>query len=251
MHDPMTVAWEIRYPWGEAYPGAKRGGSFITIWHVDPERDGTDDSCGWFMRVRHGDKAALETIEKDFTFEWHQDYGSGPCGWFHQLTGHPIMSVQATALEMFRRAAYTHFGQDWRKTERFMKRNLYAILSFAENGTDSMRDSMVRYVEKRKDDRISSFAAMVYGWILRAEQPWYRHPRWHIHHWRFQVHPWQTVRRFLLTRCCRCGKRFPWGATVCTDQWDSPHPRFLRGEQGVYHADCRDIHSNGAAQAAA
>ena len=43
MHDPMTVAFEIRYPW-------KKYASFITIWHVDPEKDGSDDSCDWFHR---------------------------------------------------------------------------------------------------------------------------------------------------------------------------------------------------------
>lgn len=37
MHDPMTVAHEIKI----------FGRCFITIWHVDPEADGTDDSCGW------------------------------------------------------------------------------------------------------------------------------------------------------------------------------------------------------------
>lgn len=37
MHDPMTVAFEIPRPW-----------PLVTVWHVDPERDGTDDSCDWF-----------------------------------------------------------------------------------------------------------------------------------------------------------------------------------------------------------
>ena len=49
MHDPMTVAFEIRSPikrkskfWPQGYRN-----SLITIWHVDPEKDGSDDSCGW------------------------------------------------------------------------------------------------------------------------------------------------------------------------------------------------------------
>lgn len=37
MYDPKTVAHEIKL----------FGKYFITIWHVDPETDGTDDSCGW------------------------------------------------------------------------------------------------------------------------------------------------------------------------------------------------------------
>lgn len=34
MYDPWTVAFSL-------YP-------FLTIWHKDPEKDGTDDSCDWF-----------------------------------------------------------------------------------------------------------------------------------------------------------------------------------------------------------
>jgi hypothetical protein len=52
MHDPMTVAFEIKWP----FPAKKTWGNgaiyrdyktLVTIWHVDPESDGTDDSCGW------------------------------------------------------------------------------------------------------------------------------------------------------------------------------------------------------------
>jgi len=82
MRDPMTVAHEIKYPWYESRPWprklrerVKRGtldarqawdemtpaqqqrcckhfidGTrrlFITIWHDDPQSDGSDDSCGF------------------------------------------------------------------------------------------------------------------------------------------------------------------------------------------------------------
>lgn len=80
MHDPSTVAHQIKYPWFEYKPWPKkfrrdpnpwrlkRGweempdelkatrskswpegyrNDFITIWHEDPERDGSDDSCGY------------------------------------------------------------------------------------------------------------------------------------------------------------------------------------------------------------
>src|SRR5687767_14141855 len=57
MHDPMTVAFEIKYPWrkypkGDKYfPDGYRE-PFITVWHVDPEKRGSDDSCDWFGRRR-------------------------------------------------------------------------------------------------------------------------------------------------------------------------------------------------------
>jgi hypothetical protein len=55
MHDPMTVAFTIRYPWRDAptkhYPKGYRQ-RFVTIWHVDPEKRGSDDSCDWFGNHR-------------------------------------------------------------------------------------------------------------------------------------------------------------------------------------------------------
>jgi hypothetical protein len=48
MHDPMTVAFDIRYPWlgkpCKLFPDGYRD-TFITIWHVDPEKDGDESSC--------------------------------------------------------------------------------------------------------------------------------------------------------------------------------------------------------------
>lgn len=51
MHDPLTVAWEIKRPWRDKPSQFFKEGyrpAMITVWHKDPERDGSDDSCGWF-----------------------------------------------------------------------------------------------------------------------------------------------------------------------------------------------------------
>src|SRR5438045_1892516 len=73
MHDPMSVAFEIRYPW-RAYKNPRteweRGyrSSFITIWHVDPEKGGSDDSCDWFGRrvTKREKELAASLIDNDF-----------------------------------------------------------------------------------------------------------------------------------------------------------------------------------------
>ena len=46
MHDPMTVAFDIKYPWWRKSSLFPKGyhSSFITIWHVDPDIRGDDDS---------------------------------------------------------------------------------------------------------------------------------------------------------------------------------------------------------------
>lgn len=121
MHDPLTVAFEIRRPWPQRrrlLGGAHYYPSLVTIWHKDPERNGTDDSCDW-----------------------------------------------------------------------------------------------------------------------RRPRPWYRHPRWHVHHWKVQVHFTQALKRYLFSRCSKCGGRFTWNYAPMSG-WSGGGPRWFRSEVGVYHHGC-------------
>lgn len=54
MFDPDSVAFEIG-----------KHGRICTIWHCDPCTDGTDSSCGIFMRARHGDPEVLAESRTD------------------------------------------------------------------------------------------------------------------------------------------------------------------------------------------
>ena len=46
MHDPMTVICDIKYPWPKwgaersRFDGKRYRDTFITLWHVDPEKGG-------------------------------------------------------------------------------------------------------------------------------------------------------------------------------------------------------------------
>jgi hypothetical protein len=124
MHDPMTVAFDIPNPfarrWGESWFSRP---ALVTIWHVDPEADGSDDSCGWCFPGR----------------------------------------------------------------------------------------------------------------------PWWRHPRWHVHHWKIQVHPLQMLNRWLFSRCATCGKGFGWGYAPVASGWHPEGPRWFRSEEGVRHHECAHV----------
>lgn len=219
MHDPMTLIYGCR---------------FFDLWHVDPEKDGTDDSCGWFKRARHGNPTVLEAIRKGLASEWDGEYS----GWFNK-DGSPRYSTVAITLQMFRRAAYNYFGRSWTKTNRFMQRNLFEILAFAENPIDSLHDFITnKYGVEDRERRIDQMASILYGWIIRAEQPWYRHPRWHIWHWKLNIHSIQNLKRWLFSRCAHCGKRFGWGYAPVSHSWDNDGPRWLRSEKGVFHHEC-------------
>lgn len=247
MHDPQTVAFNVPRPWPQrTKPGVARQlygrlhwPTWITIWHVDPERDHTDDSCGWFPRARHGSAAVLAEIVREFTF--HATWAGG---WFDKVDGLPVRSNHAIALDMFFVAARIHFRgrfdkHGWRGAHRFMRRNLFDILRFAESPSDGLKETFEQhYGPSPLDARLEDYAAMVYGWILRAERPWYRHPKWHVWHWKLQIHPSQAFKRWAFSRCARCGKGFSWGYAPISHSWNGTGPLWFRSERSVYHSDC-------------
>ena len=237
MYDPSTVAHEIKSPFRRApdkfWPKGYRS-TLVTIWHEDPEADGSDDSCGWFIRARHLDKALRERVRKEFRFNW-----TWSAGWF-DAEQRPKFSSAAITLLMVQRAAYEYFGGSWPKTERFVQRHLAEILLFGENGTDSMHDIITNRWRSTAsaDERANESADIILAWVARHDRPWWRHPRWHVHHWRIQVHGVQAFKRWAFSRCEGCGKRFPWGYAPTSHQWSGGGPRWFRGEPGVYHNEC-------------
>ena len=185
MHDPET---QIIGFWSKYH-------TFI-LWHRDPCKDGSDDSCGWFMRGKHGDKKILEKIKSDYEFEWDRTYEKYSCGWFHP-DGAPHLSVIGITINMFLVAGCRIMGRE--KTIKYMNNHIAEILIFAENTVDSLHDGITRkfeigckekYTPQIRNERLSSMASCIYGWYLRDLRPWYKHPRWHIWHWRvtFKIH---------------------------------------------------------------
>lgn len=231
----MTLAFEIKSPFkrkSKWWPNGYRN-TLVLIWHVDPETDNTDDSCGWFMRSRHGDKATLERIVKAFEFDWDRVFKSDSgkvyyTGYFYpenEGAGMPNMGVTAIVLNLFFIAANEVFKvnglTNWKKTRRWMQSHLFDIMFFAENPTDSLRHDVVRFwgTETKRDERIRNMASCIYGWILRETRPWYKHPRYHVHHWKIQWVFGQKLWRFLFRRCAACGKRFHFNESPVTN-WE-------------------------------
>lgn len=180
----------------------------FTLWHHDPCRGpGGDDSCGFFMRSYHGDKKVLDAITRDFEYDWDRVYmpderehdpddGVFKRKIYHRgffkPDGDPVLSVHGVVLNLFFIAALKVF-RTRRKAVAYLNANLFEILFFAENPIDSMRDGIVRtfakgcdepYTPARRKERIESMASCIYGYILRDTRPWWKHPRWHVHHWR-------------------------------------------------------------------
>ncbi len=211
MHDPTTLAFSIKWPWKGKHDYRH---SIIDIWHCDPCKDGTDDSCGWFKRSRHGDKKVLEKIAKRFEEDWDRVYMSETedeetgkssiyfCGYFCP-NGDPHLSVNAIVNNLIFLAAFEHFkSRD--KAIKFCQKHCFEIMLFGENPFDSLHASITRKFYGRKPEtahqrkyRIEELASIIYGWILRADLKWYQHARWHLHHWSIKIVVLQDFVRWL------------------------------------------------------
>jgi len=75
MFDPSTVCFEIKYPWYKNTSFGKYRDTFIRIWHEDPCRDGSDDSCDWFGHKRKLTKAEKALAEAIYNMEPILDNG--------------------------------------------------------------------------------------------------------------------------------------------------------------------------------
>ena len=249
MYDTKTLAFVIKYPFKN-----KSGyrSPILTIWHNDPATDGTDDSCGWRIRLRHSNKDVYEKIVKEFESEWDDTYKSEDSsyvynrGWFSPL-GYPVLSVQGIVFNMYLYASKIVFNpQDkisptraWNKAWRFMDKWHSQIVYFAENNRDSMSDNITRkfeigcnveYTPERRMAMIRNCAEIIYTDIINKERKWWKHPRWHIHHWSFQFHPLQQLKRRYLDKCCKCGKRGFKGGAMSDGS----------GGNNIWHEQCDD-----------
>lgn len=251
MHDPMTVAFEIKYPWRDTshgttklFPNGYRR-SFITVWHVDPETDGSDDSCGWSRPKLSKDQTSrIKSIAGDEARE----------PWYQAFLGKKIESP--TEAETLLRQAFMLVGKVFSKEHICkppIKRVTYEEASrwaceMIANPVDNFRSSLSflpgwssNSEQDRESDReytAERFFWCVGAFILRERRPWYRHPRWHIWHWHLQIHPLQDFKRWAFTRCASCGKGFHWGQSGWTNQWNSDGPQWFRSEHDLHHDGC-------------
>jgi hypothetical protein len=186
MHNPSTLAFDIYLGRKQKKNGHYRS-PIITIWHEDPETDGTDDSCGWFIRSRHIDPKLLEKVRKEFAFNFEHEY------WFNS-GGYPIFSIPGVVLNMYNTAAWQIFMHlngdkpDRARHTKFMRKHLFDILYFAENPVDSLNTSInMKYGVEDTSERIAHFTSVITADIMRKLRPWYKHPRWHVHHWQISL----------------------------------------------------------------
>lgn len=271
MHDPMTVAHEIKYPWYRHKPWPKKArrdpdpwrlkrrweemteaqrskldrhwpegyrDTFITIWHVDPERDGSDDSCGYSyvkltpkQREKLRNAAWHEGLHPHFLCcaekEWDRTYTEAETLYRGLvILVCRVLEIKITFDEACKYAAESCHILDVAKTGG-------AFCFLPGYHSNSKKDN--------PDDRQEHFWGIMCGVarnIITSRRPWWRHPKWHFWHWKIKCNPTTDFKRWAFSRCCKCGKGFSWGYAPVTNNWNSTGPMWFRSENDVFHSSC-------------
>lgn len=236
MHDPQTQAFDIKAPW-------KRNGyrpSLLVIWHVDPEKGGSDDSCGWSyprltkdQRRRIRDFAWGEGRDPYFLREAGKEWTGSRAEAEVLYRGLVLLTARAIGIRMtFEQAALyaaTHVHNGGCEDPA---RNFCWLPGYHCNGPDS---------PEKRQDYLAGVMAGIARSILAERRRWWQHPRWHVHHWKLQVPMLQQFKRWAFSRCATCGKRFRYGEAPHTASWHSTGPRWFRGERDMHHGECMGI----------
>ena len=257
MHDPMTLAFQ--------FPPHRHGGPYrapwVEVWHVDPEVGGNDDSCNWHGFRPHIPDDLRAWLRKEGEDHWVyairgvEKWRDTDDGRIVPMPDHywPGGMTSASALELLygiwsiivwrapRKGGpiYTRHLSRWLHTTE-TRAGLPHLMEMLTNPTDNLHDLVTRARAGDADGQkaMGDLFVAVYRIMQGATRPWWRHPRWHVHHWSIRVPLIQRLKRFLFSRCATCGKRFPWGYAPISSSWHGPGPRWFRGEEDVHHHEC-------------
>lgn len=211
MYDPSTLIYSLYIPYTRIH--------LLDIWHVDPETDGSDDSCGWFApKLTEAQKEKIESIVKsDHTF----------------VTSKPMTDFGLVFYAWTTVATVIHKRKI--RSKGLSQAELQEITWLAHNPFDGFVGVAREPMDKRD---FRGFIYNVYRSYLRHHRKWWQHPRWHIHHWKIVVTPILKLKRMAFTKCCKCGGRFKYGESPTTANWHSDGPKWFKSETGMYHLNC-------------
>ncbi len=267
-YDPQTLAFNFPpYPRGgigsKSHPKPWTLGRWlyslspwigVDVWHIDPEKPGTgnrtDDSCGWFDRTpgEYADAAAYVLADQSFVHdvrlilarrepmpypfyegisECHMTGLRLPAGELLALT---LLVAGQLELRRWWNGANGNGGAHasfWRRTLDRQRNVATKAADLALNPIDNLS-----HVEK-PEDAVRLIAAA----LNRRFRPWWKHPRWHVHHWKINFHLLRNLRR-MVEPCATCRK--PLGFGYCP----------VHDSRGDHHGECYGIApaTNGAPQ---
>lgn len=235
MHDPLTLAFEIKSPFREPktkmFPDGYRH-PLISIWHKDPCRGRGDDSCGWaWPRLTDAQEELLSSLAfneavNPYFLDSLDRKNCAPRGDIEiKLRGLLLLIAKVLNVKLtFDQAAaqaslYVHGNEAVGTTNLF-----YFLPGYHTNNKEDR-------VEDRKEFFLGLLCCLARTEVLGPTRRWWQHPRWHFWHWRIVIHPLREVWRWAFDRCRVCGKRFAWQESRVSDDWDGYRIRHASCDQ--------------------
>lgn len=190
------------------------------IWHLDPQKRSkgqrTDDSCGWFDRRPgpYADAVAYILRDENTMHEIARairmrDPVTGPYG--HTYPRLPLSECLAIVLLV---ADELELRRWWNGQNG--KGGAHA--SWIRKTLTRSRDvnKLARWLALSPIDNLSAvddpekMVNLIAGALHREFRPWWKHPKWHVHHWEVKFDLASNVRR-MFERCATCHKRLGFG----------------------------------------
>jgi hypothetical protein len=176
MHDPSTQAFCLVSPFKQRCGNSHYRSPLVTIWHRDPETDGSDDSCGYtYARLTEAEREKVRRVAADLTDDKYERlFWSTPDG--HFCAEHPYLEM---ILAGFEAVAWRVFRK------RIEPRHYPRIISAAVYPHDNLRSLLNGPMRKNDVER---FFFIIARNFKTYDRRWYQRPRWHFWHWRIQFH---------------------------------------------------------------
>ena len=165
----------------------------LTLWHVDPCTDGSDNSCGWFHpRLTKLQRSNLEFLAK-------QDRCEGVHRFFAARAKEPLPETGFILAQMLAIKVWQWIGCPSRKDPDVVIRDVsmtfWSSMAFMPGWHSNSPDESVDSCGFR-EHRATVVRAMARE-ILRHNRPWWKHPRWHFWHWKITCRPfWRKTDTF-------------------------------------------------------
>lgn len=222
------------------------------VWHIDPEKPGTgnrrDDSCGWFDRTAGEYSDAVTYVTKDTTtmhdvklvlarrktvpmpfYEGISEPATNP----DEVRGYPRLTQADTLALVLMLARELETRRWWNGANG----NSGAHASRWRRMTSRQRnvDGIAFELAVSPLDNLSSvddpesMVRLIAAALNRKFRPWWRHPRWHVHHWRINFDLVRNVQR-TFQRCGGCRKRLGFGYCPTSN-----------GDGKLYHGACLGV----------
>ena len=203
------------------------------IWHIDPERPHTgnrrDDSCGWFDRTPGEYTDAVAYILADDTFmhdvrlalarrepmpyPFYEGISERHMTGLRLPAGETLALVLMIASELELRRWWN--GQrggvgahgSWLRQKFTRKR---AVVEEAVGLALHPLDNLSQV------EQPDSAVRLIAGALNRRYRPWWKHPRWHVHHWKVNFDLARNLKR-MFQPCATCRRPLGFGYSPVSD----------------------------------